>query len=147
MEPDADRKAVIFGIDRHVPVSGKTPAQRKEHDQAVGAGTMSRSGAKCPCCGTLMTMEDIRFEGRGGRLGSVMTAVVVDGQKGKEYRLPTNYELSIQHKLLADHQELSVDINLETALNPASTRSISCHLYGVNNYKKLGSSRIVVESW
>lgn len=74
---------------------GKTPAHRKEHDQTIGAGTMSRSGAKCPCCGTLITMEDIRFEGRGGRLGEVMTAVVVDGQKGKEYRLPMPHEIAM----------------------------------------------------
>ena len=71
-------KGVVFGIETRVPARGKTAAQRKEHDKALGAGTMSRSGAKCPCCGVLMTMEDIRFAGRQG-LGAVMTAVVVDG--------------------------------------------------------------------
>ena len=30
-----------------------------------------------------MTMEDIRLEGRAGRLGTVMTAVVVSGPKGE----------------------------------------------------------------
>ena len=54
---------------------------------------MSRSGARCPCCPTIVTMEDIRLEGRAGRLGAVMTAVVVDGLKGKEYRLPEAEEL------------------------------------------------------
>ena len=39
-----------------------------------------------------MTMGDIRFEGRAGRLAATMTAVVVDGPKGKEYRVPTNHE-------------------------------------------------------
>ena len=39
-----------------------------------------------------MTMEDIRLEGKRRRLGSVMTAVVVDGAKGKEYRSPTDDE-------------------------------------------------------
>ena len=38
-------------------------------------------------------MEDIRLEGQAGRLAAVMTAVVVNGQKGKEYRLPTEHEL------------------------------------------------------
>ena len=32
-------------------------------------------------------------EGLAGRLGTVMTTVVVDGQKGKEYRLPTELEV------------------------------------------------------
>jgi adenine-specific DNA methylase len=72
-------KRVQFGIDAQIPVSGKTPAQRKEHDKTIGAGTMSRSGAKCPCCGVLMTMEDLRFAGRNGQLGAMMTAVAVDG--------------------------------------------------------------------
>lgn len=40
-----------------------------------------------------MTMEDIRLEGQAGRLGAVATAVIVDGQYGQEYRLPTNHEL------------------------------------------------------
>ena len=40
-----------------------------------------------------MTMSDIRYEGKAGRLGAVMTAVVVDGAKGKEYRLPTGHEI------------------------------------------------------
>ena len=76
-----------------MPQVGGNAAQRREHDKRHGAGTMSRSGAQCPCCPTIMSMEDIRYEGRAGRLGAVMTAVVVGGVKGKEYRLPTNEEL------------------------------------------------------
>ena len=53
-----------------------------------GAGTMSRAGATCPHCGTVNAMEDIRLEGRAGRLGAQMTAAVVDGPAGKEYRAP-----------------------------------------------------------
>ena len=45
LEPTVDRKGVEFGIDAQIPVSGKTPAQRKEHDKTIGTGTMSRSGA------------------------------------------------------------------------------------------------------
>ena len=47
---------------------------------------MSRTGAICPSCGTIMTMEDIRFEGTRRRLAAIMTTVVVDGSKGKEYQ-------------------------------------------------------------
>jgi adenine-specific DNA methylase len=92
MEPNADKTGVVFGIETDVPVKGGNAAQRREHDKRIGAGTMSRAGAQCPCCNTIMTMEDIRLEGRAGRLGAVMTAVVVDGQNGKEYRLPTAHE-------------------------------------------------------
>ena len=92
MESDAEGKGAVFGVQADVPRNGGNAAQRREHDRRIGAGTMSRTGAACPSCGSIMTMEDIRYEGRAGRLGAVMTAVVVDGQKGKEYRLPTDLE-------------------------------------------------------
>ena len=88
MEPNADRSGVVFGVQSDVPVAKGSPAQRREHDKKLGAGTMSRAGATCPCCGSIMTMEDIRLEGRpadwvhhdsGG----------CRWKDGKDYRLPT----------------------------------------------------------
>jgi adenine-specific DNA methylase len=95
MEANAEKTGVIFGIDSDVKILGGNPAQRREHDKRVGAGTMSRSGAQCPCCKTIMTMEDVRLEGRARRLGAMMTVVVVDAIEGKEYRLPTANEQEI----------------------------------------------------
>ena len=131
-------KSVVFGIETHVPAGGKTPAQRKEHDQTVGAGTMSRSGAKCPCCGTLITMEDIRFEGRGGRLGAVMTAVVVDGQKGKEYRLPTPHEIVMAEAAGAEMERIFQDMPFGLPEEPTpkggsgAARAFSVDGYGID---------------
>ena len=56
---------------------------------------MSRAGAQCPCCNAISTMQDIRLEGKAGRLGSIMTAVVVDSSFGKNYRLPIAHELAL----------------------------------------------------
>ena len=92
MEPNAEHTGMVFGVQNEVPVIGGNAAQRREADKRFGAGTMSRSGAQCPCCPTIMTSEDIRLEGRAGRLAAVMTAVVIDGPEGKEYRSPTTYE-------------------------------------------------------
>ena len=86
---------VVFGVETNVPVKGSNAAQRREHDKRLGAGTMSRAGVRCPCCPAIMTMEDIRLEGHAGRLGTIMTVVVVDGQRGKEYRRPTYEEILI----------------------------------------------------
>ena len=80
MAPRADGTGVTFGVAGDVPGD-------------AGAGTMNRSGSACPCCDEITTMEDIRVEGRAGRLGERLTAVVVDGQQGKEYRLPTEVEI------------------------------------------------------
>ena len=93
MEPDQEGGGVVFGVRADVPRNGGNAAQRRENDKRLGAGTMSRAGATCPCCGAVIAMEDIRLEGRAGRLGAAMTAVVVDGPKGKEYRLPEKEEL------------------------------------------------------
>ncbi|MDI6722181.1 MAG: DUF1156 domain-containing protein, partial [Candidatus Aenigmarchaeota archaeon] len=93
--PNSEKTGVVFGIEKDVPVKGSNAAQRREYDKKIGAGTMSRSGARCPCCETIMTMEDIRLEGKTGRLSQIMTAVVVDGQNGKEYRLPTDHEIEM----------------------------------------------------
>lgn len=93
MEPNSTRTGVNFGIETDVPSKGGNAAQRREHDKRLGAGTMSRAGAQCPCCSVINTMEDIRLEGKAGRLGSLVTCAVIDGARGKEYRLPTEHEL------------------------------------------------------
>lgn len=122
MKPNAEKTGVEFGIQEGVPQSTGNARQRVEHDKQIGKGTLLRSGATCPCCGkpdtVSMTMEDIRLEGQAGRLGAVMTAVVVDNSaaiakrrrelaierlqglggggedlSAKEYRLPTEDEL------------------------------------------------------
>ncbi|MDE2815969.1 MAG: DNA adenine methylase [Chloroflexota bacterium] len=97
MQPLKDESGVEFDIDKDVEARGGNAAQRREHDRQIGAGTMSRAGVTCPCCGTIMTMNDLRLEGRAGRRGVVMTAVVTEGLKGKEYRLPTNHEVETAH--------------------------------------------------
>ena len=93
LEPQSDGAGVEFRIEHEVPEGEGNPAQRREHDRALGEGTMSASGARCPACGAIATTKDIRTEGRARRLGERMTAVVVEGQAGKEYRLPTAGEL------------------------------------------------------
>ncbi|MEX0804102.1 MAG: DUF1156 domain-containing protein [Candidatus Binatia bacterium] len=103
MEPNTNNNGVVFGIEINVPIRGGNTAQRREHDRRISAGTMSRSGAKCPCCPAIMTMEDIRLEGRAGRIGTVNMAIVVQEHDGKAYRLPTPHEVRI-----ADEAEQSL---------------------------------------
>ncbi len=138
---------VVFGVQADVPRNGGNAAQRREHDRRIGAGTMSRTGAACPCCGTIMTMEDIRYEGRNGRLGAVMTAVVVDGQKGKEYRLPTDHERETAGVTEERLQALYVDIpfGLPEEQTPkagtGASRAFSVDGYGFDTWRKLFTHR------
>ena len=84
--------------ENDVPIIGRTTTERKAQDVKMGSGTISRSGATCPCCGAMMTGQDIRLEGQTGKLFAHMTSVVIDGPKGKEYRLPTEDEMQIATK-------------------------------------------------
>ena len=147
MAPNADGTGVVFGAETDVPRVGGNAAQRREHDKRVGGGTMSRAGATCPCCGGIMTKEDIRLEGRAGRLGAVMTAVVVNGAKGKEYRLPTEYEGSVAEVSEQELQTLYADIPFGLPEEPTpkagsgASRAFSVDGYGLDTWRKLFTSR------
>ena len=82
VKPGEGGAGIEFGIQHGVLEGSGSTAQKREHDRKLGTGTMSGSGAKCPFCGTIATTRDIRVEGRAGRIGERMTAVVVDGQQG-----------------------------------------------------------------
>ena len=147
MTPKADGSGVDFGVEAGVPQAGGNAAQRREHDKRLGAGTMSRSGARCPCCLTIATMEDIRLEGRAGRLGAVMTAVVVDGPKGKEYRPPEDEELRAAEVSVDEIDALYADIpfGLPTELLPGKEAlGFRIPLYGFDRWSKLFTDRQLV---
>ncbi len=149
MKPNADQTGVVFSVQNDVPQNGGNAAQRREHDKRIGAGTMSRTGATCPCCGTIMTMVDIRLEGRAGRLNATMTAVVVDGPKrrGKEYCLPTDHELAMVEVTEERLQELYADIpfGLPEEQTPkagiGASRAFSVDGYGFDTWRKLFTNR------
>ena len=148
MEPKADRTAVVFSVNANVSAKGGNAAQKREYDRRLGAGTMSRAGAQCPCCPTINTMEDIRLEGKAGRLGSVMTAVVVGGSKGKEYRLPTDYESAVAMPTEEQVQAAfeGVPFGVPDEPTPAgggsgAGRAFSVQRYGLMEWRDLFTSR------
>jgi adenine-specific DNA methylase len=94
MAVNGDRNGMAFAVRSNVPNSTGTSAQRKAADKALGGGTMSGSSVACPCCKTLNKKDDIRYAATHGSMNAVMTAVVVDGPSGKEYRQPTAIEIA-----------------------------------------------------
>ena len=147
MAPDAERRGVVFGIDQAVKQASGNAANKREHDKKLGAGTMSRSGASCPCCGTIMTMEDIRLEGRAGKLGAIMTTVVMDSPGGKEYRLPTAHELEMAESAQAELARVFADVpfGLPSEQTPkggsGAARAFSVDGYGLDQWQKLFTPR------
>jgi putative DNA methylase len=149
MEPNPDKTGVVFGVEPNVPIKGGNAAQRREHDKRLGAGTMSRAGAKCPCCGLQsMTLEDIRLEGQAGRIGAIPTAVVVEGLNGKVFRLPTREETDAALKAGDSIQETfsSIPHGLPDEPTPAgggqgAGRAFSVQGYGMMTWQELFTSR------
>ena len=147
IESNREMSDVTFDLQHDVPQSGGNTAQRREHDKRIGAGTMSRTGATCPFCGMIATMEDLRFEGRADRLDAVMTAVVVDGPKGKEYRLPTEHERAIAEVPEEILNTLYADIpfGLPEEQTPkagsGAARAFSVDGYGFDTWRKLFTNR------
>ena len=54
-------------------------------------GTVNRRGATCICCGAAVGFPYIRDEGRSGRMGRHLLALVAEGQGGRMY-FPANSE-------------------------------------------------------
>ena len=146
MKPKRDHTGVLFDVVNDVPRVGGNTAQRREHDRRIGAGTMSDNGATCPCCRAIMTMEDIRFNGRAGRLVEVMTAVVVEGPKGKgkQYRLPTDIEREVAVVTEDQLNALYADIPFGMPKEPLAGKEalgFRVPLYGFDNWRKLFTNR------
>ncbi len=136
MTPREDRSGVDFDLELDVPTNAD--------DGDLGAGTMSRSGAECPCCGAIATMRDLRAQGRAGRLGARMTAVVVDGQQGKEYRLPRGEEIEAAEVSQEELEALYAEIPFGLPREPTpSEQALGMRMprYGFSTWDSLFSSR------
>ena len=144
MQPNRDRNGVVFGIDDQAPLQGGNAAQRRENDKRLGTGTMSKAGAKCPCCDNIMTMEDIRLEGKAGRLGMLATAVVAESQTGKFYRLPTSHETECARRAEGELERVVADIpfGLPTESMPSENAlGMRIPKYGFSRWCEMFTSR------
>ena len=53
------------------------------------AGTVNRNGGVCLLTGSPMPLEYIRSEGKAGRMGARLMAIVAEGAGGRIYLAPT----------------------------------------------------------
>jgi putative DNA methylase len=148
MEPNTDNSGVRYGVDDNVPPKGGNAAQKREHDKRLGAGTMSKAGAKCPCCTAIMTSDDIRVETRAGRGGYTPVIVAVDGQKSKEFRPFTSDEVLAFEAAARDAQAVLDELpdGDLTEATPAgggrkAARAFSLHAYGMTQWRDLFTAR------
>jgi len=153
LKANADKSSVEFAIESDVPTSGGNNAQRRENDRGIGQGTMSRAGAWCPCCGkpgtVAMESEDVRAEASAGRMSATITAVVIDGSVGKEYRRPTHLEAERSTVSEDTLQSVFADVPFGMPNEPVSAGGsrqgggspFTVHLYGMTRWRDLFTNR------
>ena len=96
----------------------------------------SHSGFLCLISGTPMPFDYIRDEGKAGRIGARLMAIVVDSGRGRIYLSPTKESAARAAEASADWSP-----DLEMPRNPFSVRP---PLYGLKSYADLFSSRQLV---
>jgi putative DNA methylase len=144
MQPNSEKTGVVFGVEKDALLVGKNSTERKANDAKAGCGTMTRSGATCPCCDGIMTMEDIRFEGQAGRLGAMMTSVVINGQNGKEFHVPSIHEIEVSDiqlsKLTDTFSKIPFGLPIEST-PPIGSLGNGISIYGFIKWYQIFSSR------
>jgi putative DNA methylase len=78
-------------VDRH----NKTVRYETREGRPDRDGTVSRRGAICIVCNEPVDLSYIRSEGKSGRIGVQMIAIVADGPRGREYLPPSEEQRRI----------------------------------------------------
>lgn len=96
-------------------------------------GTVNRRGATCICCGAAVGFPYIRDEGKHGKMGRRMLAVVGEGQGGRVY-LPAD----IEQVVIADVGRPQGCSDAEMPENP---RNFNTPNYGMTTFASLFTNR------
>jgi len=100
------------------------------------AATVGRRGARCVACGASVPLDYVRAEGKSGRMGTRLMAIVAEGQNGRLYVSPT-----------PEHEECAKSAHPEWAPDAAmaeNPRHMTPPLYGMNTFAKVFTSRQLV---
>lgn len=65
----------------------------------IDDGWNIRANLKCPCCGSFSDTKIIKEQFANKTTSERLIAVIIEGQSGKEYRLPTENELEIINRI------------------------------------------------
>ncbi len=99
-------------------------------------GTVERKGARCIACEAPVPLEYVRTEGRAGRMGAQLMAIVAEGQSGRIYLAPTPEQEAIANSAQPEWQP-------ETELI-CKSGVINAPLYGMTKHADLFTARQLV---
>jgi putative DNA methylase len=121
---------VIDGGNYHFEV------RRGEQPTNAIAGTVKRTGATCIMSQTAMPFKYVRAEGKAGRMGERLMAIVAEGTRGRVYLSPTSEMIEVakqaQPKWKPDHTL------------PVNPRDFKTPNYGLTTFGDLFTPRQLV---
>jgi putative DNA methylase len=96
-------------------------------------GTVGRTGAVCLLCGMPVPLSYVREEGKAGRMGAQLMAVVAEGERQRYYVAPTE-----EHEKAAD---VARPDDVPDAEIPHNPRYLTTPKYGMSRWADLFSNR------
>lgn len=113
----------------HREQDGDTPPAKDE-------GTANRRGGRCIISGQPMPFDYIRAEGKAGRMGAHLMAIVTEGKGGRNYYSPTDEQITIAESAVPEWTPVG---HL-----PEKTLSFRVQVYGMDEHYKLFTPRQLV---
>jgi putative DNA methylase len=99
-------------------------------------GTVNRQGAKCIACSTPVPFDYIRSEGKVGKMGQQLLAIVAEGHRGRVYLAPNSEHVGIAKQA---EPEWKPDSDL-----PHNPRDFKTPNYGISTFGDLFTPRQLV---
>ncbi|TFE80009.1 MULTISPECIES: DUF1156 domain-containing protein [Micrococcus] len=124
-DPDAPTgRSVRFSIGHDLSTAPETD------------GTVGRTGAECIACGTAVPLKYVREEGRSGRLGTALMAVVAEGARRRTYTSPSEEHARAAHQ--------AAPSSAPNTPMPPQAPSFRVQAYGMTKHADLFTNRQLV---
>lgn len=98
---------------------------------------------KCPCCGTLATDKHVKAEGKAGRMGAQLMAVVAEGARGRIY-LPPSEEMEDVARAVDQDRVREARNSFLSGATPERLTGGTCFGYGLTSWGALFTPRQLV---
>ena len=102
------------------------------NDEGAPRPTVNRTGAYCCGCGTAVKLAYVREQGKTGKIGKVMTAIVVEGGRKRLFFVPSNEHIQIA---------MSATPKWRPRQKIIDTRKVSGLSYGMTHWHQLFTER------
>ncbi len=125
-------------IEPHVDQKTKaiTYEVRTASNAAAPKGTVDRKGGRCLISGIPIPFDYIRAEGKAGRMGAVLTAIITEGGGRRNYYSPTEDAESIAN--------VAIPSNVPDTYLPEQALGFRIQAYGMTKHRDLFTPRQLV---